>query len=209
MDIIEKLQWRYATKKFNTSKKIPQVNIETIKNAFNLTATSYGLQPVTMFVIENEDLKKNIEAAAFNQQQVGTCSHVLVFAVSKTIDQSFIEAYFNLVKDIRNTPEEILTPFRNFLIEDFEKKSDEETHVWASKQAYLALGNLLTVCALEGIDACPMEGFEIPKVDDILALEKRNLTSVLLMPIGYRADDDMFAEFKKVRKNTTDTVIEL
>lgn len=209
MDIIEKLQWRYATKKFNTSKKIPQVNIETIKNAFNLTATSYGLQPVTMFVIENEDLKKNIEAAAFNQQQVGTCSHVLVFAVSKTIDQSFIEAYFNLVKDIRNTPEEILTPFRNFLIEDFEKKSDEETHVWASKQAYLALGNLLTVCALEGIDACPMEGFEITKVDDILALEKRNLTSVLLMPIGYRADDDMFAEFKKVRKNTTDTVIEL
>ena len=116
---------------------------------------------------------------------------------------------FNRVKEIRNTPDEILKPFQNFLMNDFEQMSQKQIENWAIKQAYLTIGNLLTVCALENIDACPMEGFSPDKYDEILELNRLSLKSVLVMPIGYRAEDDMFAEFKKVRKEIVNSVIEI
>ena len=110
---------------------------------------------------------------------------------------------------MRDTNDAILTPFKNFLIDDFEGQSQLEIENWATKQAYLIMGNLLTVCAIEGIDACPMEGFSPEKYDDILKLKAQNLKSVLVMPIGYRAEDDMFANLKKVRKELDSSIIEL
>lgn len=207
MDTIQSLQWRYATKKFDNTKLLEGKKIDILIEAFNLTATSYGLQPLKLVVIHNKDLQKELTPHSWNQQQVADASHVLVICVEKNIEENFINKYFDNVKAIRNTTDEILQPYREQLVASFSEKPEEEIFSWATKQAYLALGNLLTVCALEKIDACPMEGFIPEKYDEILDLEKRGLSSVLVLPVGYRAEDDMFADFKKVRRSINETVI--
>ncbi|WP_109852394.1 NAD(P)H-dependent oxidoreductase [Aquimarina sp. AU58] len=207
MDIIESLHWRYATKKFDTKQIVSQEKIDTLTEAFNLTATSYGLQPLKLVVIKNKDLQKELTSHSWNQQQVADASHVLVFCIEKTIGEQYISKYFDTVKEIRDTPEEILKPFKEQLVDSFTYKSPEEISNWAAKQAYLALGNILTVCAIEKIDSCPMEGFIPEKYDELLNLNNLGLTSVLVLPIGYRAEDDMFSELKKVRRPITDTII--
>jgi len=209
MNLIEQLQWRYATKKFDSKKMLEASKIDIIKHAFNLTATSYGLQPIRLVIFSNKNLQQELVEHTMNQVQLAQASHVLVFCIEKSIDKNYITEYFNRIKDIRNTSDAILNPFKEFLIEDFERKSQTHIEDWAAKQAYLAMGNILTVCAVEGIDACPMEGFSPVKYDEILKLSERGLKSVLVMPIGYRAEDDMFAEFKKVRKNINQSIIEM
>jgi len=209
MKNIEALQWRYATKKFDNAKILPQEKIEVLKNAFNLTATSYGLQPIKLVIIHNKEMQQKLVDFSMNQKQVSTASHVLVLCIERKVDKKFIENYFNEVRKIRATPEEILNPFKDFLINDFKNKHIDEIHAWATNQAFLALGTLMTVCAIEGIDSCPMEGFEPQKYDECLGLEKLNLKSVLVLPIGYRAPDDMFSEFKKVRRPLSHVIIEL
>jgi nitroreductase/dihydropteridine reductase len=206
---LDSLKWRYATKKFDDTKLLSNHKIEVIKEAFNLTATSYGLQPVKLVIFSDKELQSKLVKHTMNQEQVSQASHVLVFCIALDIDPDYITNYFNRVKEIRNTPDEILKPFQNFLMNDFEQMSQKQIENWAIKQAYLTIGNLLTVCALENIDACPMEGFSPDKYDEILKLNQLNLKSVLVMPIGYRAEDDMFAEFKKVRKEITNSVIEI
>lgn len=209
MGNIEALQWRYATKKFDAEKILPREKIDILKNAFNLTATSYGLQPLKLLIIHNKKIQEKLKAYSWNQQQLSTASHVLVLCIEKVVNQEFIDEYFKRVKHIRETPDEIIKPFRNFLVEDFQAKPEEEIRNWAVNQAYLCLGTLLTVCATEGIDACPMEGFEPEKYDALLDLEKKNLQSVLALPVGYRAEDDMFSSFKKVRRPLEDVIIEM
>lgn len=208
MEIIQALEWRYAVKKFDSTKSLSDQKVSMLKKAFNLTATSYGLQPIKMLVISDKSLQKQLRESAFNQAQIEDVSHVLIFCIEKGVDAEYIRSYFNRVKEMRNTPENILEPFQNFLIEDFEKKSEIDIYNWAKNQAYLAMGNMLTVCAMDGIDACPMEGFSIPDYDRILDLKSENLQSVLIMPVGYRADDDFMADLKKVRKPLKDSVID-
>lgn len=207
MNTIEALKWRYATKSFDKEKMISKEKLDIILNAFNLTATSYGLQPLKLLVIENKKLQQDLVSCSMNQEQIAQASQVLVICIETVIDKAFIENYFSLVKSIRNTPDTVLNPFKNFLIDDFEKKSEKEIKEWSVKQAYLALGNLLTVCALEEVDACPMEGFDPEKYDEILALKAKGLQSILVLPIGYRAENDFMAELKKVRKSLSDSVI--
>ncbi|MDY8138377.1 NAD(P)H-dependent oxidoreductase [Aquimarina sp. 2201CG5-10] len=207
MNIIESLRWRYATKKFDSTKILPKEKIDILSEAFNLTATSYGLQPLRLLVIKDKELQKQLTEHSWNQQQVAEASHLLVFCIENTVSENYIQKHFDNVKNTRNTPEEVLKPFRDQLVDSFKSKPVEEISNWAAKQAYLALGNILTVCALEKIDACPMEGFIPEKYDEILDLKKLELTSVLVLPIGYRAEDDMFADFKKVRRPIEDTVI--
>ena len=209
MTIIDKLKWRYATKKFDSNKYISQDKIELLKEAFNLTATSYGLQPVKLLFIKDKVLQEKLVSVSMDQEQIVQASHVMVFCIEKHINQEYIEAYFDRIRTIRNTPESILKPFEDFLIEDFKEKSVDYIEDWATKQAYLAMGNLLTVLAVEAIDACPMEGFSPIDYDRILELESKNLKSVLVMPIGYRAEDDMFSDFKKVRKSVAESTLEL
>lgn len=208
MESVRALQWRYATKKFDPTKILPQGKVEVLKRAFNLTATSYGLQPLKLVVIENKELQAKLRKASFNQKQIDTASHLLVICIEKEIGKEFIEKYFKYVQDIRQTPDDILHPFRESLIGDFEQKPLDEIRIWATHQAYLVLGTLLTVCAVEEIDSCPMEGFEAEKYDEILNLDEHNLQSVLALPVGYRAQDDFFAELKKVRRPLEETVIE-
>lgn len=209
MEVIEALNWRYATKRFDPDRILPQAKIEKLKSAFNLTATSYGLQPLRLVVVHDKELQEELKGFAFNQKQISTASHVLVICIEKEVGKEHIDNYFQSVKNIRNTPEDILKPHRNFLVDDFEKKPLEEVRTWATHQAYLVLGALLTACAVEGIDSCPMEGFLPEKFDQLLQLKKENLSSVLVLPVGYRATDDIFAEFKKVRRPLEEMVIEV
>jgi len=207
--IIESLSWRYATKKFDTNKKLSENKIKTLKEAFNLTATSFGLQTISMLVISNEDLKKSLIEHAYNQKQVYEASHLLVICIQNDIKDKDVNDFFDNIKVIRNTPETILESYRNYLLQSMRDKSVEERQQWSINQAYIVLGNLMTVCAVEGIDSCPMEGFNPEKYDEILNLKDKGLKSLLLLPVGYRAEDDMFATFKKVRKDINKTIIEL
>ncbi|MCC8358883.1 NAD(P)H-dependent oxidoreductase [Salinimicrobium sediminilitoris] len=209
MNSITALKWRYAVKKFDPDKLVSEEKIDVLKTAFNLTATSYGLQPLRLVLVQNKEIQDKLMKASYNQKQIGTASHLLVICIENTVDKGFIEKHFKMVQDIRKTPDEILHPFRESLIGDFEQKPVDEVKIWATHQAYLVLGTLLTVCAVEGIDSCPMEGFEPKKYNEILELEKYGLEAVLALPVGYRSDDDFFASLKKVRRPLKDTVIEI
>lgn len=208
MNIIDSLQWRYAAKKFNASKQLSASQINTLKEAFNLTATSYGLQPIKLVVIQNKEIQKKLVEHSWNQKQIEQASHVLVICIPEKFTSEEVESYFNLVKKFRNTPDEILNPFKEFLTAEISQKSQEELFVWNKNQAYLALGNLLTVCAIEKIDSCPMEGFIPQKYDEILNLKNHNLKSILVLPVGFRAEDDYMKDLTKVRKNIEETIID-
>lgn len=209
MTVLEKLQWRYAVKKFDNTKILSNEQLELLKNAFNLTATSYGLQPVKLVVIHNKEIQKELVAHSWNQRQVLDASHLLVICVPKSYTSEEVQKYFNLVQKIRNTSDEIINPFKKFLTAEIEKKTQEELLIWNKNQAYLALGNLLTVCAIEQIDSCPMEGFVPEKYDKVLQLDAQNLTSVLVLPVGFRAEDDYMKDLKKVRKNIDEVIINI
>lgn len=209
MDIIKSLQWRYATKKFDASKILSDEKLHILKQAFNLTATSFGLQTIKMVVLQDKNIRKQLVEHSFGQAQVLNASHLLVICIHENINDSDVDAHFDNVNDVRHTPETILAPYRADLKAIMEFMTKEERQEWSIKQAYIALGNLMTVCAVENIDSCPMEGFDKQRFDEILKLKDRNLKSILLLPVGYRDVDDMFAEFKKVRKELRDAVLEL
>ncbi|AOW22027.1 NAD(P)H-dependent oxidoreductase [Urechidicola croceus] len=209
MNSIEKLKWRYATKKFDSSKKLSETQINTLINTFNLTATSYGLQPLKMLVISNENIKKQLLEYSFNQSQVVDCSHLLVICIKTKINADYIDQKFDLEKKIRGTSEEIIGDFRAFLKNSIANKSIDEIENSAINQAYIALGNLMTVCAYESIDSCPMEGFIPSKYDEILKLEEHSLKSVLLLPVGFRAEDDFMSALKKVRIPIEESIINI
>ncbi|WP_275314895.1 NAD(P)H-dependent oxidoreductase [Tenacibaculum bernardetii] len=209
MNSIENLKWRYAVKKFDENKSLSEVQINILKEAFNLTATSYGLQPIKMVVIQNKEIQEQLVVHSWNQPQVLQASHVLVLCIPKEYTTNDIDSYFSLVKNIRNTPDKILNPFKEMLSSSIASKTQEELTIWNKNQAYIALGNLMTVAANEQIDSCPMEGFIPEKYDEILGLNKHNLTSVLVLPVGFRAEDDYMKDLKKVRKNIEDVIIEM
>lgn len=203
---IENLKWRYATKNFNPDKTVTKKQLQTLMEAFNLTATSYGLQPCKMVVVEDQGLREQMVPIAYGQRQVIDASAVLVIC-TKMIDVAYIESYFELVKKIRQTSDEVLAPFKKQLVDKFSTMEKNEVDAWARNQAYIILGTLMSTCAQERMDSCPMEGFIPEKMDELLDLKSKGLTSVLLLPVGYRADDDMFAAMKKVRLPLSDSII--
>ena len=206
---IEHLRWRYAVKQFDPVRILPKEKIEGLKHAFNLTATSYGLQPIKMVVVKNKDIQEKLVPCSYGQAQVEDASHVLVICIENKIDTAFINQYFDRVKQVRGTSEAILKPFEDSLVHSFRKMKIEEIKIWATNQAYLALGNLLSYCALAQIDSCPMEGFLPDAYDKILGLGKIGLTSVLVLPVGYRAKSDPFSKMEKVRKEVDESIIEI
>ena len=209
MDIIKSLTWRYAVKKFDPTKKLSPEKVNILKEAFNLTPTSFGLQPLKMIVIENKDLQEKFVEISYFQRQVADASHLLVFCYDTDTTADDINAYFDLELETRNTDPEVVAPFRKQLIEMYEKMTLEERQRSAIYQCYIALGNLMTVCAVEEIDACPFEGFVPSAVDALLELDKLNLKSVLMMPVGYRAEDDVLNGKEKVRKPLIKSIIDI
>lgn len=208
-NIIESLTWRYACKKFDTKRKLNKDQIDVLSKAFNLTATSFGLQPLKMLIVKNDALKAALLPHAYFQPQITTCSHLLILCIDTAFDEHSIDAYFDLEKDVRGTSEEIVGKFRNQLKTIYKKMDSQQIDTSAIYQAYIAIGTLMTVCAEQQIDSCPMEGFNPVKIDEILGLEKKNLRSVLLLPVGYRADDDIMSAMKKVRKPLDQVIIEI
>lgn len=209
MSTIENLEWRYATKKFDGNKKLSNAQINILKKAFNLTATSYGLQPLKMLVISNDEIKKSLLPHAFNQEQIINCSHLLVICIKTDVDARYIDKRFDLEKEVRGTSEETIGGFRNFLKEEISNKDAQEIELAAKNQAYIALGNLMTVCAFEKIDSCPMEGFLPAEFDKVLNLSTENLKSALLLPVGFRAEDDFMSKLEKVRIPVEQSTIEI
>ncbi|PCI33006.1 MAG: NAD(P)H-dependent oxidoreductase [Flavobacteriaceae bacterium] len=200
MDIIKSLEWRYATKKFDASKKLSTQQIETLKEAFNLTATSYGLQPIRLVVVSNQAMKESLVPHSFGQHQVADASHLLVICIQEQITTKDINANFDQQLAERNVEEKDIEGFRNFLLDSFDKMTLDKHQEIGKLNAYIALGNLLTVCAIEKIDACPMEGFIPAKYDEILGLKKYQLKSVLALPVGYRDANDFMQKMAKMRK---------
>jgi len=209
MNILESLKWRYATKKFDNTTVLSTEQINTLKEAFNLTATSFGLQPIKMVVLKNREIREQLVAHAFGQRQILDASHLLIICIQKECTTTDVENYFKLLKKVRNTPDEVVASFKKDVLGLFENSPIENIQQASKFQAYLALGNLLTVCASLKIDSCPMEGFNPSKFDEILDLEAKNLHSLLLLPVGKRADDDYMASLKKVRKPLEETIIEI
>lgn len=208
-DTIQKLQWRYATKRFDPSKKLSEEKLNILKETFNLTATSYGLQPIKMVVISNQEIKEQLRSFTYNQLQIRDASHILVLCVETQIDSDFILDHFKRVEDTRNTAREILRPFEENLVRVFSQKESYEIRQWMVNQLYLTLGALLTVCAIEKIDACPMEGFEPEKYDRLLKLSEQGLASVIVLPVGYRDESDFFIKLQKVRRGVDELIIEI
>lgn len=204
--LIQGLNWRYACKKFDANKSLDEKTVDTLVEAFNLTATSYGLQPLKLLVIENQALKNKLVPASYGQEQVKDASHLFVILAQKSMGSEDIESYFENIKNLRNTPEEITAPFKAHLLNWTQDTAQSDMELWARKQTYIALGNLLTACALLEVDSCPMEGFEAAKYDEILNLEDSNFTTSLVLPVGFRHEEDFMASLAKVRKDKSQTV---
>ncbi len=209
MNIIEQLQWRYATKKFDDSHILSDKQLTTLKEAFNLTALSYGLQTLKLVIITDKEHREKLVSHSYGQRQVVDASHLLVLCIQSEIDETDVNEHFKNIVQVRKTSESVLEPFKNQLKATIDDMPKTKKFDWAIRQAYIALGNLMTVCAIEKIDSCPMEGFNPEAIDEVLQLNLKGLKSVLLLPVGKRAKDDIFADLKKVRKPLNETIIEL
>lgn len=209
MKTIKALKWRYACKKFNPNKKLSVKKIKRLNKAFRLTATSFGLFPLKMLIIEDAETKNSLLEHAYFQNQIVNCSHLLVICIDKQMNDTIIDKHFELEKKVRKVEDENISKFRDYLKDSISKQSVEQKRQDSKNQAYIILGNLMTICALEKIDACPMEGFDPEKFDEILNLKALSLQSVLLLPIGYRAKDDFMSKLKKVRKPLNEIIIKI
>jgi nitroreductase len=208
--IIEDLNWRYACKKFDASQKLDSALLEVVLQSINLTATSLGMQMMKCVLVKNQTLKDQLVPACYNQMQVADCSAVLVFCRYNEVTESHVEEYVNRSAKTRNIALDHpkIQGFKK-MIESTVSMPDEQRKHWMNNQVYIALGNLMTVCAHLRIDACPMEGFVPQQVDEILDLHTQGLSSVVLCPIGYRHEDDPYATMPKVRRNIEDFVLRM
>jgi nitroreductase len=201
MELIESLQWRYATKKMN-GDKIPQDKLERILEATRLAPSSYGLTPYNVIVVEDQELKEKLVGACYGQTQLKDSSAVLVFATWETIDENEVEYYIKTMALERNIPIETLSVFKGMMLGTLSNMTEEQKQTWAQKQAYIGLGFSLVASALEGVDSTPMEGFVPSQVDEILELKELRLKSTLVLPLGYRdTENDSLSTMKKIRRD--------
>mgnify|MGYP005851803081 CR=1 FL=1 len=206
---IDKLNFRYATKQFDPNKKLSKNQIDNLKTVLQLTASSYGLQPYEIFIIEDLDLRKKLKTVSYDQPQITDASHLVVFCVKTKIDENYLEKYIQNISDTRDISIEKLSGMRDMIANTVLKFDDNTKLQWAEKQAYIALGNMLSAVAHFGYDACPMEGFDNTKYDEILDLKSKNLHASVIATIGYRSEDDQTQHAKKVRKPQNELFTEI
>src|ERR1035437_6601993 len=200
MTLIEKLNWRYATKRMN-GEKVPQDKIDRILEAIRLSPTSFGLQPFKVIVVEDPALRERIFNEACQQPQIKEASHVLVFAANKKVTAAQVDDYMNRIASTRAIPVESLAGFRA-AFDGIVAGTAEQNFVWTARQAYIAFGVGIVAAANEDVDATPMEGFNPEALDKILGLAEENLGSTTILTLGYRDDaNDSLAKALKVRKN--------
>ena len=201
--------WRYATKKFDTTKKISTEDLNILKEAIRLSSSSYGLQPYKEIIVENPEIRALLQPAAWGQSQIVEASHLIIFANETNVDDSTIDSYLKKISETRNTPIEALSGYGDFMKSKITTLETEVKNIWTAKQTYLALGNLLNAAAELKIDVTPMEGFVAERVNEILGLEKLGLNASLLATLGYRHAEDATQHYKKVRKSTEELFITL
>lgn len=206
---IENQNWRYATKKFDASKKISSQDLETLKEAIRLSSSSYGLQPYKIFIIEDTDLREKLKPAAWNQTQITDASQLIVFANITNFGDSHIDEYLNNIVNTRSLALESIEGYGSFMKSKILSLTNEERSNWTSKQTYLALGNLLNAAADLKIDVTPMEGFEKEAFNEILGLKEKGLNASVIATIGYRHEEDATQHYKKVRKSNEELFINL
>jgi nitroreductase len=205
--LLQQLKWRYATKKFDPTKKISAVDWAMLEEALILTPSSYGLQPWKFVVVTDPALKTRLRPASWNQAQVEDCSHLVVFTAKQDIAETDVDRFIARTAEVRGVSLESLAGFRSYMVGDLVKGPRHAViPEWSARQTYIAMGNLLTSAALMGIDACPFEGLEPAKYDLILGLEGTGYATVAACPLGYRADDDKYASTPKVRFEARDVI---
>jgi nitroreductase len=200
MSLIDKLKWRYATKKFDPTKKLSAKQLDDLLSAIQLSPSSYGLQSYKVLVVEDSAIREKLREAAHGQSQLTDASQVLVFASETNIDEAMVEKYVDNIAKTRRIGREHLAGYENTMIGTVNHLSEDQKIAWSHKQAYIALGVLLTAAAEMGIDTCPMEGFEAGKFDEILGLKEKGLTVSVIAPIGFHAADDGYSHLAKVRR---------
>lgn len=207
--VISALNWRYATKKFDVTKKISDSDFDVLVESVRLSPSSLGLQPWKMVVIKDIKLREKLKLAAYGQPQVSDASHLIVFAARKNLDEKYINSYLDTVAQIRRQTNEDLDGYKQMILGSVSTKNEQQILEWNARQTYIALGVLLESAALFKIDACPMEGFNPEQFDQILNLTETDYSSVVIAAVGYRSPEDKYAFAPKVRFAKKDIVIEL
>lgn len=208
-NFIKHQNWRYATKKFDASKKISEHDLEILKEAIRLSSSSYGLQPYKVIIVENPELRAKIQPVAWGQTQITEASHLFIFANMINLGEKEIDKYISNIAETRGIPAENLAGYGDFMKSKIISLPDNVKDNWTSKQTYLALGNLLNAAAELQIDATPMEGFEAEKVNEILGLNALGLNASLIATVGYRHEEDATQHNVKVRKSKKELFINL
>ncbi|SFA87237.1 Nitroreductase [Flavobacterium swingsii] len=204
---IENQNWRYATKKFDATKKVSKTDLETLKEAIRLSSSSYGLQLYKVIIVENPEIRAELQPAAWGQSQIVDASHLIIFANQTNIGETEIDSYLENVSKTRNMPIDALSGYGDFMKGKINTLPEEAKNIWTAKQTYLALGNLLNAAAELKIDVTPMEGFDPTQFNQILGLDKLNLNAAVVAAVGYRHDEDATQHYKKVRKSNDDLFI--
>jgi len=199
MNYLEALSRRYSVKKFN-NEIIPREALHNILESGKLSASSLGLQPYKILVVESKEMKEKLIPAFYNPSQISTCSHLIVIVSKKSLDENYVNGYFRHISEVRQTPSEKLDLFRNSINQHINQKTQDEIFNWAEKQSYIVLANLMYAAAMESIDTCPMEGFRPDLIEEILEINPETEKVTVTLALGYRSEEDHFQHMKKVRK---------
>ncbi|HEY9679367.1 MAG TPA: NAD(P)H-dependent oxidoreductase [Drouetiella sp.] len=199
IDVLDGLNWRYATKKFDATKKIPASAWEKVEAGLRLSPSSFGLQPYRFVVITDPKIKEQLVPISYEQRQVADCSHLVVLCRLDVLTEEHVNHLVDVASKTRNTPPEAMQPIKERMIGYINRLSKEELENWMAKQAYIALGNLMTVASSLQIDNCPMEGISQADYDRVLDLPSKGCRSLVACALGYRAEDDKYQNLAKVR----------
>jgi nitroreductase len=206
MALLEQLNKRYATKKFDASKKISSGDLSTLLEAIRLSASSYGLQAYKVVVVEDEAIRKQLRAVAWDQSQITDASQLLVFAYESNFDETGVDRFIQNISETRNVDASTLSGYSDMMKGSL-KRPKEQLHNWLARQPYIALGFGLVAAAQLNIDSCPMEGFDPDQFDEILGLKAKGLKSVVLLAVGYRSEGDDYQHLAKVRRSKEELFI--
>lgn len=206
MQLIKSLNWRYATKKFDSTKIVREADILLIEEATRLSASSYGFQPYTILKINNPEIRKQLQTLSWNQSQIVDASHLYVFCSYLEFTDEMLNDYIQKKANTQNIPIDNLEGYRAFIKGKLKEKSKLEMPHWTSKQTYIALANMLVACGELKIDSCPIEGFKSEEYDKLLCLKEKGLTATVVMTLGYHAKDDHNFNMVKVRRTKEDLI---
>ncbi|MDA6068433.1 NAD(P)H-dependent oxidoreductase [Flavobacterium sp. AC] len=205
--LLDNLNWRYATKKFDATKKISSADLNTLKEAVRLSASSYGLQPYKVIIVENPEIREKLKAAAYGQTQITDSSQLFIFANDLNAGAESVDAYIKNISETRGVPADALAGFADMMKGTIANLSQEAKNIWTAKQTYIALGTLLSAASELKIDATPMEGFNAAAFNEILGLDKLGLNASVIATVGYRHGEDDTQHYKKVRKSNEELFI--